>query len=199
VVAFFIPFTAKVIKSNRGRGLASREWAMAYGDGNQLISEICESLHNRLEEIGVQCSWKQATHDFDEEKLVASWSHRHVAWACGLGQFGKNNLLITDAGCAGRLGSMVIDADIAPSPRLEDITCSHCLNSECMVCQKVCPVGALDPAGFNRHACYQQLLRVADAYEDLGLCDVCGKCSVGPCAMRRPGQGTGRRHGQSAD
>lgn len=53
-----------------------------------------------------------------------------------------------------------------------------------------CPVDALssalsdhDKGRLDKRRCYQRLLAVSEAYKDLGLVDVCGKCAVGPCAF----------------
>jgi len=37
--------------------------------------------------------------------------------------------------------------------------------------------------GLDKPACYRRLLEVDARYEDLGVCDVCGKCATGPCAV----------------
>jgi hypothetical protein len=58
----------------------------------------------------------EGTHNFNEEDLTAGWSHKSVAFVAGLGTFGVNRMLITPAGCAGRFGSMVISAEIPPTP-----------------------------------------------------------------------------------
>jgi epoxyqueuosine reductase len=45
-----------------------------------------------------------------------------------------------------------------------------------------CPTGALTAQGLDKHRCYAHLLEVEKQFQDLGLCDICGKCAVGPCA-----------------
>lgn len=52
----------------------------------------------------------------------------------------------------------------------------------CSYCQKICPVQALTNSVFNRQDCYKQLLLNDQTYQDLELCDVCGKCATGPCS-----------------
>jgi len=47
---------------------------------------------------------------------------------------------------------------------------------------KNCPTGALTIEGLDKQRCYTRLLEVDKLFPDLGLCDICGKCSVGPCA-----------------
>ena len=181
VFAFFLPFRKEIIEHNRNGKLASREWARVYIDTNQLISRIGLELQAALAEKKIQLVSQSPTYDFDKEKLIANWSHRHIAYACGLGTFGRNNLLITAKGCSGRLGTLILDIPLEPSPRTQLI--HYCLDDTkgCSYCQKICPVQALSDPIFNRQSCYQQLLLNDRTYLDLELCDVCGKCATGPC------------------
>ncbi len=181
VFAFFLPFRKEIVENNRSGNLASREWAKVYIDTNRLISKIGSELQFALSEKKVRLVSQPPTYDFDKEKLISNWSHRHIAYACGLGTFGRNNLLITAKGCGGRLGTAVLDVPLEPSPRPQLI--HHCFhdNNGCSYCQKNCPVRALSGSVFKRQNCYRQLLLNDQTYQDLELCDVCGKCATGPC------------------
>ncbi|MBT8332616.1 MAG: hypothetical protein KJP06_09865 [Deltaproteobacteria bacterium] len=53
------------------------------------------------------------THNFDEDILMARWSHKHLAHLANLGRFGAHCMLITPEGCTGHLGSLVTEADLA--------------------------------------------------------------------------------------
>jgi epoxyqueuosine reductase QueG len=101
-------------------------------------------------------------------------------------------MVITDSGCAGRFGSLVIDADlpVVPfdgahgRPVEPQERCLYLHDGSCLECVMYCPVGALDEnEPLDKQRCYQRLLSVSQEYEDLGLADVCGKCAVGPCAF----------------
>lgn len=181
VFAFFLPFRKEIIEHNRDGKWASREWAQVYIDTNRLISRIGLELQTALAEKKIHLVSQPPTYNFDKEKLIADWSHRHIAYACGLGTFGRNNLLITAKGCSGRLGTAVLDLPLEPSPRPQLI--HHCFQDTkgCSYCQKICPVQALSNSVFDRRNCYQQLLLNDQTYQDLELCDVCGKCATGPC------------------
>ena len=184
VVAFFIPFSKEIIVGNREGEYASRKWAEAYDITNKLIDSICLDLSKTLSPLGVQMAWLLPTYEFDREKLIAQWSHRHAAYACGLGSFGRNNMIITKQGCAGRFGTAILDTYLEPSPRAELIhACSR--DNGCVYCVQICPVHALGEADFDRHKCYQRLLENDRLYPDLDLTDVCGKCVTGPCACTR--------------
>ena len=181
VFAFFLPFHKEIIEHNRIGKLASREWARVYIDTNLLISKIGSELRSSLAERKIQLVSQPPTYDFDKKKLIAYWSHRHIAYACGLGTFGRNNLLITSKGCGGRLGTAVLDVLLEPSPRPQIIhNCFHDTKG-CSYCHKICPVKALSDLKFDRHGCYEQCLLNDQAYQDLELSDVCGKCATGPC------------------
>lgn len=184
VVAFFIPFTKELIKLNKDHSYISREWAMAYVETNKLIGEVCSTLKERLGKLGVECATVPATHNFDEETLMSYWSHRHAAYIAGLGTFGINNMLISEAGCGGRYGSFVISERIEPTEPPKEEYCLYKKNGSCGICVRMCPSGALTYEGFDRHKCYKYLLEVADTYKDVGLCDVCGKCDNAPCAVK---------------
>lgn len=181
VMAFFLPYREKLIVDNRQGSLAARSWALAYQFTNNFIDDLCKDVSHRLREKGIKTAWLLPTYEFNKDKLIAQWSHKHVAFACGLGTFGRNQLLITPKGCAGRFGTMVLDSDIEPSPRSSQT--HHCFaENGCSYCRKQCPVEALNNEEFDRHKCYGQCLTNDGLYHDLECVEVCGKCATGPCA-----------------
>ncbi|GAB6153925.1 epoxyqueuosine reductase [Desulfosporosinus burensis] len=183
VIAFFLPFTETIVAANRKDSQIAREWAIAYIETNELIATISSELKQVLASQGINVATQPATHNFNEQDLTASWSNKSMAYVAGLGTFGLNHLLITSAGCAGRCGSMVISAEITPSPRPATENCLYIRDSKCQFCVNNCPTGALTLQGLDKHTCYAHLLEVDKQFPDLGLCDICGKCSVGPCAL----------------
>ncbi|MCL6560105.1 MAG: epoxyqueuosine reductase [Firmicutes bacterium] len=186
VVAFFVPFTGELVRQNRQHPYVSREWAEAYIETNQLISDICSSLTRELQNKGVRAAWQQPTHNFDPVALRSFWSHKHVAYLCGLGTFGLHHMLITAAGCAGRLGSLVVDLALPATPVQAGENCLYRRGKNCTSCVRLCPTGALSAEGLDKQKCYRHLLEVDEHYHDLGLCGVCGKCAAGPCALTVP-------------
>lgn len=183
VVAFFLPFTKETVSANRRTAAVAREWGQAYVETNKLINELCQEIGNFFQNFGYETAWQPATHNFNPETLEAFWSHRSVAYLAGLGSFGVNRMLITPAGCAGRFGSVVTSAPISPSPKHAEEFCSHKKGGKCGYCVQNCPTGALTFDGIDKQKCYSHLLKVAEEMSDIGLCDVCGKCSLGPCAL----------------
>ena len=185
VVSFFLPFARWVVEANaREREAVAREWAVAYVETNALIGRISAELADALGKWGIAAGTVPATHNFDEETLQSGWSHKSVAVIAGLGSYGLHQMVITDSGCAGRFGSLVLDAQIpveAPEPKER---CLAFYDGSCMECVARCPVSALDAdEPLDKHRCHEHLHRVARVYQDLGLVDACGKCDVGPCSF----------------
>ena len=188
VIVFFLPFQPWVGKKNdKAEPFAARSWAESYVTTNKLIASINDCLRIRLKELGREACVTPATHNFDREKLVSHWSHKHLAYIARLGTFGHNSLLITDAGCCGRLGSLVTDMALPPTERPGKEHCLTKAGKRCLVCVKKCKYGALHETHFDRYACYKQCMRNESHYTDLPLVDVCGKCGCGlPCSHRIP-------------
>jgi epoxyqueuosine reductase len=185
VVSFFLPFAPWVVEANaRHRTKVAREWAVAYVETNALIGRITAHLVEALASQGVRAAAEPATHNFDTVSLVSRWSHKSVAVIAGLGSFGLHQMVITDAGCAGRFGSLVLDAPLPVAPHPPRERCLYFYDGSCLECVQRCPAGALDAdEPLDKQACYRRLLEVAAGYEDLGLADVCGQCAIGPCSL----------------
>ena len=187
VIAYFLPFDPAIPRSNHRGTFSSESWAVAYIETNRLIAGINERVNQLLEHGGFRGTHLPATHNFDEKQLMSDWSHKHVAYIAGIGSFGHHHMLITDKGCCGRLGSVVTDAAIEPTPRTERERCLFKFDGSCRICEKRCPAKALVADLFGRHACYDRLLENARLHESHGLADVCGKCAaIVPCSFTDP-------------
>lgn len=186
VVSFFLPFTEDLVKKNKDDSYVSKDWAIAYIETNKYIDVIIQHMKRVLGEMGIKCSDNPARMPFDKERLIHHWSQRHVARICGLGNFGINNMLITEIGCAGRYGSFVIDAVLPYNEYVTDDYCLYKRNGSCKACIKACPTEALTVNGFDRQKCYSWVKKVNIYFSDLEECDVCGKCIAVPCAFKKP-------------
>ncbi len=194
VIAYFLPFEPSIPRSNHRGTFSSESWAVAYIETNRLITFINERINELLEHEGFRGTRLPATHNFDEEQLMSDWSHKHVAYIAGIGNFGRHHMLITDKGCCGRLGSVVTDAAIAPTPRIDRERCLYKFDGSCRKCEQRCPARALETNPFRRHACYDRLLKNARLHERHGLADVCGKCAaIVPCSFTDPVKRASRR------
>jgi len=195
VVSFFLPFDERVVQANaRERERVAREWAVAYVETNALIGRINAALIEQLAGRGIRAAAEPATHNFDPVTLVSRWAHKSVAVIAGLGSFGLHHLVITDAGCAGRFGSLVLDADPSglgssgqglPASHLPPRErCLYFHDGSCLECVLRCPAGALDESGeLDKQRCRTHCHATSEGFEDLGDAHVCGKCTFGPCAL----------------
>jgi epoxyqueuosine reductase QueG len=187
VIAFFIPFIKEIPKSNIKEKYCSDLWAESYIATNLLIKDLSIHLDKFLFEQGHQSKVIPATHNFDEEKLISDWSHRHIAYIAGLGTFGMNNMLITAEGCGGRLGSLITTAEISPSSRPDHEYCLYKFDQSCKRCIERCVNHAFADMQFDRFRCYEMCLHNDERLKKFGTTDVCGKCLVGvPCTFTDP-------------
>ena len=192
VIVFFIPYVKKLVKENRAGAHPTRDWGVSYVETNDLIERLSQELENLLKQWGYQSGLTPVTHNFDEVKLMARWSHKHLGYLAGLGRFGVHNMLITPAGCAGRLGSLVTNAFIGDHPLMSsEHACLVKAGKECGKCIQACPVEALAEDGFERHSCWDRLnqnRRELFYFTDLPkTTHVCGKCAaLMPCSFINP-------------
>lgn len=180
VIAFFIPFAEEIVKANRKGTYVVPEWSIAYTETNKLLERISAKLMDELKVYGIKAVTQKPTDNFNEDDLTASWSHKSVAYVAGLGTFGLNTMLITSAGCAGRLGSLVISEEIAATPRPSEEYCRFLKDGKCKYCVIKCPSGALTTHGIDKQKCWNYMLDKRDPDLDRG----CGKCAMGPCALK---------------
>jgi len=187
VIAFFLPFPKSISMSNVKDRLSSPAWAVGYIETNMLIGRLVEHMIDVLGKAGALTVGVPATHNWIEDKLISNWSHRHVAFIAGLGRFGQNNMLITDKGCSGRLGSLITTAKIEPDSRPETEACLFKYDGSCKKCVRKCVNEALQEDKFDRFKCYAQLLENVEEHKNIGYADVCGKCLAAvPCTHTNP-------------
>jgi len=187
IITYFLPFEKSIADSNKKGKNSSREWSVAYIETNQLISDLNQYIIKFLEKEGYKGTLIPATHNFNEETLISQWSHRHVAEISGLGTFGLNNMLITEAGCCGRIGSIVTTIDLKPSDKVNEENCLYKYDGSCGICVENCKFGALTYDKFNRKRCYEICLMNDQYHTNLGVTDVCGKCCVNlHCSFKNP-------------
>jgi len=192
LIVFFIPFKHALIKENKKGDRPCRNWGLAYVQTNDLISRLSRILKDFLTARGFAAELTPATHNFNEDVLMARWSHKHLAFLANLGRFGTHHMLITPAGCTGRLGSLVTEADLGAHSLIE--TKEACLlkaGKKCGKCIEACPVEALSQNGFERRKCWNRLKenrKILDYFADLPeSTNVCGKCAaLMPCSFSNP-------------
>ena len=187
VVCFYLPFVPEIVYPNQEyKKQVAREWGVAYYETNALIGYINRRLIEVLKEHGVNAAAEPATGNFDSNELRSHWSHKSIAVMTGIGSFGLHQLIITDAGCTGRFGTLVIDAELPIDKPERKERCEYFDSGTCMDCVIACPANALSKdERINRADCWELLLENRKGFLDIGdNVHVCGKCAVvGPCAF----------------
>lgn len=191
VIAYFIPFSKDIVQSNIPERESSREWDYAKIETNLLLSDLNQFLHDKLAIYGYHTSLLPPTYHYDEEELVSDWSHKSAACIAGIGKFGIHHLLITDQGCCGRIGSVITDLELAPTPRPEKEYCLYKYDKSCRKCINRCVNHAFciseGTVLYDRHRCNEQIYNQTVPHYPAGDGDTCGKCMCGvPCALTNP-------------
>ncbi len=188
VIVFYIPFDKNLHKTNFSADhTCSRDWAVAYVETNRLLADATVYLKVELEARGHRAAFIPPTHNFNKQTLLSDWSHRHAAFAAGLGRFGHHNLLITEKGCTGRLGSLVTDLVLESTKKPGKEFCLHEAGYACLKCVERCSYEALFSDGYDRFACHRQCRLNARTHADLGLTEICGRCTaMVPCSTCIP-------------
>ncbi len=192
VIVFFIPFEKELIKENKKGERPCRNWGVAYVQTNDLIGRLTQALGDLLQNHGFKSGLTPVTHNFNEVKLMARWSHKHLAHLVNLGRFGVHHMLITPVGCTGRLGSLVSEVDLGDHPLIEtEQACLLKAGKDCGQCIKACPVDAISEDGFDRRLCWDRLNENRSSLDYLSdlpeSTHVCGKCAaLMPCSFKNP-------------
>jgi len=199
VVSFVMPITRKTKKDNA----AAAEWPAERWAQTRLLGEIFSQTVVReivtdLMSRGILAISPDVTSKFNKKRYpnvgwASPWSHRHIAYAAGLGTFGMQDFLITEKGCAHRLGSFVVNVKLAPNRRRPDDIHAYCLHyqgKKCLKCAKRCPVNAItEENAHDKETCYQKVAK------SLKYCNKnyhifiygCGLCATGvPCESGIP-------------
>ena len=197
VVSLFFPLTEQVRESNRKAppNEPSHEMMHSRNDGQVFIFQLCEYLKGALEKAGYAVVipsrdprfWATADKPVDGKTFTSNWSERHVAFACGVGTFSLHGGIITKAGGAGRLASLVTDLELEPTLRPYRELDEYC--TKCGVCIASCPGGAITfEDGKSSAKCRAFLAGIDKVYADWGGTASCGKCQINaPCETGIPG------------
>jgi len=200
VIAWILPQTAATRAAHkREKALPSIEWSYARHYGEMVNEKLRRFVVASLAEHGISSvapsllpQWSRALSA--KYGFASSWSERHSAYVCGLGTFGLSDGLITAAGKAVRVGSVVARTDAPPTPRPYDTHNAWCLfaaKGKCLACAKRCPAGAISAAGHDKIKCKDYIRNITALHverEQLGFAvNSCGLCQVGvPCEARNP-------------
>jgi epoxyqueuosine reductase len=207
VVSFVMTSSHKTRRDNAAaKNWASERWAQTRLLGEIFSQTFVREIVTDLMGRGILAVSPDVTPMFNKRRYpevgwASPWSHRHMAYAAGLGTFGMHDFLITEKGVAHRLGSFVVNLRLEPNrQRSEDIHayCMHYQGQPCLRCAKRCPVNAITAENaHDKESCYQ---KVADS---LMYCNKhyhifiygCGLCATGvPCESEIPKPMQGRKY-----
>lgn len=193
VVVHFLPFSQKVIDSNRKGGKISEEWVKAYNSALLFSAIINDSIMDTLQQVGRVSSLTNVPKDWNEKRGGPNWSHKLAAYVAGMGDFGIAGSFNTSAGSSGRFGSIITEFTIEPSkewpqweesdlrelnPIIEHIRKSHMIEGgeEIVVDDSkilLCPARAISTKGVDLNKCREFC---AAQKQIVPASDVCGKC-----------------------
>lgn len=182
----------------RAKGFPSDRWMVARGEWEELMEEFCGKFVAALAAEGIPAvaidllpQWRRETSE--NLGIASSWSHRHAAFAAGMGTFGLSDGFITEYGKAIRLTSFVVRADLPVTDRQGRGPYDWCLyyvKGTCGVCMKRCPVGAITAEGHDKDRCFafaQEGAKNFPNHIDHSYTFGCGLCQTAiPCQNKRP-------------
>lgn len=138
-------------------------WTRNKMQTSRILDEVAERLGRDLEGQGflslpVSADKPVEIHKRDPEtgekfpqtRVVAHLSHKHAAVSCGMGEIGRNNLLLTpEFGPHQRLCAVITEAELEPDAMRDLNLCKGCNR-----CVKACPSKALEGQGYHVDPCF---------------------------------------------
>lgn len=194
VISYVLPQTLQTRSEQRKeKKYPSKRWAHARKYGEQFNNRIRQHLVEKINEEGFPAvapvlllDWKRA--ESTAYGYASTWSERHTAYVSGLGTFGMSDGLITPAGKAIRVGSVIALMDLPPTKRTYSTPMEFCLHQhsgKCLKCAQRCPVGAITAKGHDKIKCKQYIRQITAPWleKNIGIrVNACGLCQTGvPC------------------
>ena len=202
IISFVLPANRETLRSNAlEKEGPSLRWNHTRWKGQDFINQLSNYLVGLLQEMGVHAVAPELSPFFKimvlPDGFASNWSHRHMAYAAGLGTFSLNEGFITAKGMAMRCGSVVAGLKLTPSIRHYQHFRANCLfyaGEKCGQCISRCPGGALSEKGHDKLKCFEVLytkqkpwLEGAHGPGYIGKYAGCGLCQTGvPCSDRIP-------------
>ena len=203
VVAFILPAAQETKKENLEYSdtMPSKRWAYSRLYGEQANIKLRQHLLSELKKEGINgvtpMEIPYLFKTFRKHKkgvLASTWSHRHMAFAAGLGSFGWSDGFLNEKGKAMRVGSIVVDYKLpSDADKRPPDPYYYCL--KCGECSKRCPVDAIrsdDPTNgtiHDKNTCANHVFSaIPYIKKNYGFTIYgCGLCQVGvPCENTLP-------------
>jgi epoxyqueuosine reductase len=184
VISYFMPFTEKVREENRKMGQPAKEWLFGRYEGEMFNNALRKYLVGWFQNEGFRAISPSLDSRFKVINVKSNWSERHIAYVAGLGTMSLSCSIITRKGSAGRLGSLIVDANIKQTVRPYTTKDEYCIH--CGACVYRCPPLAITEQGKDHEVCKsycdRTLMRFKPRYG-------CGKCQTDvPCENKIPGK-----------
>ncbi|THF65242.1 epoxyqueuosine reductase [Pseudothauera rhizosphaerae] len=191
VIVYFLPYTTVLRRGYPKKSFfPSLEWVSGRRNGEVFNNVTRRALVRLVERHGGRAVAPSNEEDYRAEKMRPMWSERHAGFIAGLGTFGIHGALITEKGCSGRMGSIVTDLELAPTPRpYSDIYeyCPYPSSGKCGACIPRCPADAIAPQARDNQKCVVHGRdTVGEHFRPWGY-HSCGHCLTWlPCVDRIP-------------
>ncbi len=198
VVSFVLPLADKIVADNaqQERWTSSR-WAHGRLYGEVFCQKLVMDLLTALADRGILAVAPDLMPNFRKKRYpevgwASPWSHRHMAFAAGLGSFGMNDFFISEMGSAHRCGSLVVGVPLEPDRKRHPHhrhNCLHHQTGECLVCAERCPAGANSDKGHDKDKCGRNVMNNVPRNQLVNNVNIygCGLCATGtPCAQESP-------------
>lgn len=201
VISMVFPQTMETKEAQaKERICPSKNWLVSRGEWEPLMKQFSGRLVEKLEKRGINCVSIDLQPEFSRETsqnmgIASKWSHRHGAFAAGLGTFGLSDGLITEKGKAIRITTLVVELPLEVKSKPYKTHNEWCLffqDGSCGLCIDRCPVHAISKEGHNKEICSDYEDEVLENLypKDLDNSNYifgCGLCQVDiPCQNKRP-------------
>ncbi len=161
------------------KGLMETSSQLVYGHYNSLIcaevDKICllaaKKLEKEFKAVAVPMPCDGPYEYFDKETLTGKGliSMKHAAVLAGLGEIGKNSLLINPQyGNLLTIGAVLVDLNLESDELCENICIKGCTR-----CIQKCPVHAIEDKKVNQALCRKNTYRKTSRGFDTVCCNLC--------------------------
>ncbi|MDP2919735.1 MAG: epoxyqueuosine reductase [Dehalococcoidia bacterium] len=202
VISYVLPMPKETVDSNaRETEGPSLRWNITRWKGQEFSAVLQKHIVALLEDAGYYAVAPEVAPLYKifrtEGGFASNWSQRHAAYAAGLGTFSLSEGFITKKGIAHRLGSIITNLKLQPSPHPYTHHLANCrfyAKETCGECIARCPGGAISEKGHDKLKCSVVLFEKQKPWLEgahgpgyIGRYAGCGLCQTGvPCEHRIP-------------